>query len=199
MSVGYHFDEAAWFSAGRPGARFNPFPEPRSAKPHQLIGPELTAEEVGLAICAVSRTVTTWATNSLDLIESWRLDYESPAGQRERARRLASTLLSLVVPTELPPAAESSISGSWSWVPLPSPSALHLSRLVLLRPIPRPGTPETLVEAFPVVRGLGDRELAFAIVRRPLSKGRGRGWLFRRARIGTRFGTECLPSWIQRA
>lgn len=211
------FDPEQWRAAGRPGASFCAFSEPRNAEPGDLFGAELTAEEVGAAIGLTGRAVKDWAATSLALIESWRWERESPAGRLRHAqwfaamaRKLAGldtlaalgrtllrqttlaalgdTLSGRTPPREPEPEPEQPVEEQrWQWIKVPSNASPNLSRLVLLR-----GSSGMLA------RDLSDQTVGFAIVRPSLGKGRGRGWLFRRARIGHRLGVESLPDWLRR-
>ena len=186
------FDQEAWEAAGCPGTSFNPFPEPRSAKPDQLFGQELTGDAVGLSIGAAPRTVRKWAERSESWIESWREDPGAPETRRRRAMAFLRAFASVQVsglfsrgPTAtegLDPAPERPTS--WKWVPLAPGASAALTSLVLLRN----SEGATILDP-------QDDAVAFAITRSAKGRGRG-GWGFQRARIGTRPGLTSLPEGL---
>lgn len=85
------------------------------------------------------------------------------------------------------PEPESDAKETWEWIPLPADAPQRFSELVLLR-----------AADGSLARDTKDSSAGFAIIRRSLGKGRGRGWQFQRASIGTRWGIESLPVWLSR-
>lgn len=191
--MGLEFDYDEWVRTGRPGGRFQPASERRSAPAEWLFGEPMTAEGVAKEAHLDPRTVKNWARQSIDLIESWRWHYQSPAGQRlqqevfEDIKRWALNLRGPMPKFHEPT--------SWCWIALPSDAPAEFRERVLLRPIPV-GSPARDVRPF---RLNGDTTVGFAIVRPALGRGRGRGWLFQKARLPSRRGYGSLPPWLRHA